>query len=227
MKVEKIQGRRRTFAGNSQPGSLSLTDEVITELSLHELDPSGWQIHKLCSTFYRLQRTNKKSVNWERSCWERSATWRRKRRKPWGLQPPAQPTTFKTCRTSFLVRKKSSSIMFWEIAVANNSIPQHTKLLVHSFKQLLFSYFPLCAFDSHNVFFLSGLQKRLTALPPTLRSMKTDYTSLRSQVRNFSDFYGAAISEAKKQVSAGSRILMPTQCTLVSDKSNRFNTTSE
>ncbi|KAM9723994.1 kinesin-like protein KIFC3 [Menidia menidia] len=46
------------------------------------------------------------------------------------------------------------------------------------------------------------LQKRLTALPPTLRSMKTDYASLRSQVRNFSEFYGAAISEAKKQVSA-------------------------
>ncbi|XP_031708363.1 kinesin-like protein KIFC3 isoform X1 [Anarrhichthys ocellatus] len=47
-----------------------------------------------------------------------------------------------------------------------------------------------------------SLQKRLTALPPTLRSMKTDYTSLRSQVRNFSDFYGAAISDAKKQISA-------------------------
>lgn len=30
--------------------------------------------------------------------------------------------------------------------------------------------------------------------------MKTDYTSLRSQVRNFSDFYGAAINDAKKQV---------------------------
>ncbi|XP_056236858.1 kinesin-like protein KIFC3 isoform X1 [Seriola aureovittata] len=45
-----------------------------------------------------------------------------------------------------------------------------------------------------------GLQKRLTALPPTLRSMKTDYASLRSQVRNFSDFYGAAINDAKKQV---------------------------
>ncbi|MEQ2200789.1 hypothetical protein XENOCAPTIV_003114, partial [Xenoophorus captivus] len=43
------------------------------------------------------------------------------------------------------------------------------------------------------------LQKRLTALPPTLRSMKTDYASLRSQVRNFSEFYGAAINEAKKQ----------------------------
>uniref|UniRef100_A0A3Q3AR16 Kinesin-like protein KIFC3 n=1 Tax=Kryptolebias marmoratus TaxID=37003 RepID=A0A3Q3AR16_KRYMA len=44
-----------------------------------------------------------------------------------------------------------------------------------------------------------GLQKRLTALPPTLRSMKTDYASLRSQVRNFSEFYGAAVNEAKKQ----------------------------
>uniref|UniRef100_A0A3B4TS73 Kinesin-like protein KIFC3 n=1 Tax=Seriola dumerili TaxID=41447 RepID=A0A3B4TS73_SERDU len=46
------------------------------------------------------------------------------------------------------------------------------------------------------------LQKRLTALPPTLRSMKTDYASLRSQVRNFSDFYGAAINDAKKQITA-------------------------
>ncbi|CAB1333865.1 unnamed protein product [Coregonus sp. 'balchen'] len=47
-----------------------------------------------------------------------------------------------------------------------------------------------------------NLQKRLTALPPTLRTMKTDYASLRSQVRNFSDFYGAAITDAKKQISA-------------------------
>lgn len=47
-----------------------------------------------------------------------------------------------------------------------------------------------------------GLQKRLTSLPPTLRSMKTDYASLRSQVRNFSEFYGSAINEAKKQISA-------------------------
>ncbi|XP_004078144.1 kinesin-like protein KIFC3 isoform X1 [Oryzias latipes] len=46
------------------------------------------------------------------------------------------------------------------------------------------------------------LQKRLTALPPTLRSMKTDYASLRSQVRNFSEFYGSAINEAKKQIAA-------------------------
>ncbi|XP_035269391.1 kinesin-like protein KIFC3 [Anguilla anguilla] len=48
----------------------------------------------------------------------------------------------------------------------------------------------------------TGLQQRLAALPPTLRSMKTDYASLRSQVRNFSDFYGAAVSEARKQLTA-------------------------
>ncbi|XP_068614148.1 kinesin-like protein KIFC3 [Brachionichthys hirsutus] len=47
-----------------------------------------------------------------------------------------------------------------------------------------------------------SLQKRLTALPPTLRSMNADYNSLRSQVRNFSAFYGAAINDAKKQISA-------------------------
>ncbi|KAF7708451.1 kinesin-like protein KIFC3 [Silurus meridionalis] len=46
------------------------------------------------------------------------------------------------------------------------------------------------------------LQQRLSALPPTLRSMKTDYASLRSQVRNFADFYGSAVKEAKKQISA-------------------------
>ncbi|KAJ8004838.1 hypothetical protein DPEC_G00140460 [Dallia pectoralis] len=51
----------------------------------------------------------------------------------------------------------------------------------------------------------SNLQTRLTALPPTLRSMKTDYASLRSQVRNFSDFYGAAVTDAKKQISAAMR----------------------
>lgn len=54
-----------------------------------------------------------------------------------------------------------------------------------------------------NVFLFLALQTRLTALPPTLRSMKTDYASLRSQVRNFSDFYGAAINDAKKQVLKG------------------------
>ncbi|XP_062847647.1 kinesin-like protein KIFC3 [Trichomycterus rosablanca] len=47
-----------------------------------------------------------------------------------------------------------------------------------------------------------NLQRRLNALPPTLRSMKTDYASLRGQVRNFSEFYGSAIKEAKKQISA-------------------------
>ncbi|KAL2102016.1 hypothetical protein ACEWY4_003777 [Coilia grayii] len=46
------------------------------------------------------------------------------------------------------------------------------------------------------------LQRRVSALPPSLRSMKTDYASLRTQVRNFSDFYGAAIKEAKKQITA-------------------------
>ncbi|KAF5901102.1 kinesin-like protein KIFC3, partial [Clarias magur] len=46
------------------------------------------------------------------------------------------------------------------------------------------------------------LQQRLNALPPTLRSMKTDYASLRTQVRNFAEFYGSAIKEAKKQISA-------------------------
>ncbi|GAA6097833.1 kinesin-like protein KIFC3 [Tachysurus ichikawai] len=46
------------------------------------------------------------------------------------------------------------------------------------------------------------LQRRLNALPPTLRSIKTDYASLRSQVRNFAEFYGSAIKEAKKQISA-------------------------
>ncbi|XP_052000576.1 kinesin-like protein KIFC3 [Xyrauchen texanus] len=46
------------------------------------------------------------------------------------------------------------------------------------------------------------LQKRLSALSPTIRSMNTDYASLRSQVRNFSDFYGTAIKDAKKQIMA-------------------------
>lgn len=55
----------------------------------------------------------------------------------------------------------------------------------------------------------AGLQKRLAALPPTLRSMKTDYASLRSQVRNFSDFYGAAVAEAKKQVRGTSLSALP------------------
>ncbi|XP_028841102.1 kinesin-like protein KIFC3 isoform X2 [Denticeps clupeoides] len=44
------------------------------------------------------------------------------------------------------------------------------------------------------------LQRRLSSLPPTLCSMKADYASLRSQVRNFGDFYGSAVTEAKKQI---------------------------
>lgn len=73
---------------------------------------------------------------------------------------------------------------------------------------------PMAAFEKvqpHSLLELSvfltfaGLQKRLTALPPTLRSMKTDYASLRSQVRNFSEFYGAAINDAKKQVRSPHR----------------------
>uniref|UniRef100_W5M9Q8 Kinesin-like protein n=1 Tax=Lepisosteus oculatus TaxID=7918 RepID=W5M9Q8_LEPOC len=46
----------------------------------------------------------------------------------------------------------------------------------------------------------TGLQSRLSALQPALRTVKANYSSLRSQVRSFSDFYGAAISEAKKQL---------------------------
>uniref|UniRef100_A0AAY4CH65 Kinesin-like protein n=1 Tax=Denticeps clupeoides TaxID=299321 RepID=A0AAY4CH65_9TELE len=45
-----------------------------------------------------------------------------------------------------------------------------------------------------------ALQRRLSSLPPTLCSMKADYASLRSQVRNFGDFYGSAVTEAKKQI---------------------------
>uniref|UniRef100_A0A4W4FS44 Kinesin-like protein n=1 Tax=Electrophorus electricus TaxID=8005 RepID=A0A4W4FS44_ELEEL len=46
-----------------------------------------------------------------------------------------------------------------------------------------------------------GLQRRLNALPPTLRSMKTDYASLRSQVRSFSEFYGASIKEISAAIT--------------------------
>ncbi|XP_064410312.1 kinesin-like protein KIFC3 [Latimeria chalumnae] len=47
----------------------------------------------------------------------------------------------------------------------------------------------------------SGVQKRLVTLQPFLKSMKTNYNSLRSQVKNFSEFYEVAIKEAKKQIS--------------------------
>ncbi|MBN3317286.1 KIFC3 protein, partial [Atractosteus spatula] len=46
----------------------------------------------------------------------------------------------------------------------------------------------------------TGLQSRLSALQPALHAVKANYSSLRSQVRSFSDFYSAAISEAKKQL---------------------------
>eukprot|EP00062_Callorhinchus_milii_P010283 gi/632954981/ref/XP_007893246.1/ PREDICTED: kinesin-like protein KIFC2 [Callorhinchus milii] len=46
----------------------------------------------------------------------------------------------------------------------------------------------------------SGIQQRLTTMQPFLRSMKSDYNSLRSQVKSFSQFYEAAIIEAKKQM---------------------------
>uniref|UniRef100_A0A4W3GJD6 Kinesin-like protein n=1 Tax=Callorhinchus milii TaxID=7868 RepID=A0A4W3GJD6_CALMI len=49
------------------------------------------------------------------------------------------------------------------------------------------------------------LNQRLTTMQPFLRSMKSDYNSLRSQVKSFSQFYEAAIIEAKKQVRAQHR----------------------
>lgn len=146
--------------------------------SLHSWSCTGWtsgadRLTNCCAEpFYRLRRTSGKSVNWERSCWRRSATWRRGRRRLWRLLPAAQPNTSRTCRTN-------SSV--------SDSVPRE--------KHIDFTQTP---FKTNT--FSPGLQRRLTALPPTLRSMKTDYASLRSQVRNFSDFYGAAISDAKKQV---------------------------
>ncbi|XP_043922240.1 kinesin-like protein KIFC3, partial [Protopterus annectens] len=47
----------------------------------------------------------------------------------------------------------------------------------------------------------SGVQHRLKSLQPVLKSMKTNYNSLRSQVKNFSEFYEVAIKEAKQQIS--------------------------
>uniref|UniRef100_A0AAY4CG41 Kinesin-like protein n=1 Tax=Denticeps clupeoides TaxID=299321 RepID=A0AAY4CG41_9TELE len=46
-----------------------------------------------------------------------------------------------------------------------------------------------------------ALQRRLSSLPPTLCSMKADYASLRSQVRNFGDFYGSAVTEIVSAIS--------------------------
>ncbi|XP_063306958.1 kinesin-like protein KIFC3 [Pelobates fuscus] len=47
---------------------------------------------------------------------------------------------------------------------------------------------------------LLGVQTRLTLLQPFLKNMKMDYNSLRSQVKNFSQFYELSISEARKQI---------------------------
>ncbi|KAM9306024.1 kinesin-like protein KIFC3 [Gastrophryne carolinensis] len=47
---------------------------------------------------------------------------------------------------------------------------------------------------------LTGVQRRLASLQPVLKTMKTNYNSLRSQVRNFSQFYEASIQEARRQI---------------------------
>ncbi|XP_068094283.1 kinesin-like protein KIFC2 isoform X2 [Hyperolius riggenbachi] len=47
---------------------------------------------------------------------------------------------------------------------------------------------------------LIGVQSRLASLQPVLKVMKTNYNSLRSQVRNFSQFYEASIQEARRQI---------------------------
>ncbi|EMP25905.1 Kinesin-like protein KIFC3 [Chelonia mydas] len=47
---------------------------------------------------------------------------------------------------------------------------------------------------------LTGVQRRLATLQPILKGMKTSYSSLRSQVRDFSEFYEAAIREARRQM---------------------------
>lgn len=130
---------------------------------------------------------NEKSVNWKRSCWKRSATWRRGRRRLWRLLQTAQQNTFRACRTN-------SSVSNWTSRKRTLGFSKRNwNKKATGFEQTGF----FCL--------LSGLQKRMTSLPPTLRSMKTDYASLRSQVRNFSEFYGAAISEAKKQVCGALR----------------------
>ncbi|XP_069077093.1 kinesin-like protein KIFC2 [Pleurodeles waltl] len=46
----------------------------------------------------------------------------------------------------------------------------------------------------------SGVQRRLSTLQPFVKTMKTNYNSLRSQVKNFSEFYEAAIKEARRQI---------------------------
>lgn len=89
--------------------TVSLTDELIAEQNLHILQQSSSQTDKLlCWTSYRLRRMNEKSVNWKRSCWKRSATWRRGRRRLWRLLQTAQQNTFRTCRTNSSVSNWTS-----------------------------------------------------------------------------------------------------------------------
>ncbi|XP_077127643.1 kinesin-like protein KIFC3 isoform X4 [Ranitomeya variabilis] len=49
---------------------------------------------------------------------------------------------------------------------------------------------------------LVGMQSRLASLQPVIKNMKTNYNSLRSQVRIFSQFYEASITEARRQICA-------------------------
>lgn len=155
-----------------------------------------------------------KSPNWGRNCWKKLDIWRRGRRKQWELLPAAQQTIFRTCRINssvsmlrsnqitacrfqIIFRKQNALVFGWDCHLV-----LHKNISCFEGQQLNFQ-------QRHSerrirvkvsVPFFPALQKRLTALPPTLRSMKTDYASLRSQVRNFSEFYGSAINEAKKQV---------------------------
>ncbi|CAJ0953481.1 unnamed protein product [Ranitomeya imitator] len=46
------------------------------------------------------------------------------------------------------------------------------------------------------------MQSRLASLQPVIKNMKTNYNSLRSQVRSFSQFYEASITEARRQICA-------------------------
>jgi len=108
---------------------------------------------------------SEKSVNWERSCWKRLATWRRGRRRPWRLQPPAQPSTFRTCRTSFSVSYRKSwnaqrkekkekwiplrncinLLLFLSAWKQQTTFPNMPN---DSFELFLSNYFPRCEFDS-------------------------------------------------------------------------------
>nr|XP_028591810.1 LOW QUALITY PROTEIN: kinesin-like protein KIFC3 [Podarcis muralis] len=47
---------------------------------------------------------------------------------------------------------------------------------------------------------LAGVRQRLDTLQPLLRGMKSDYGSLRGQVRSFADCYEAALNEARQQM---------------------------